>query len=376
MEGQGQRLCAKEREKQKEEATVTERQTEGQAEGKNVRGMEQEKKGEREREGTVKENGETEATRTKGEEAKAARGEEKKRISRFEDLFPFLTAPLCYVHIPKTGGKTILAHLKDPVWVHHFSRTTTIYRLWLAETKPTLACLRNPTDRFISEWLHYAGVILQLTPQHASLELPDDIIKTKLLRAHISTFEEFVSWESCHNTQVKFLLGYGLYDDVSLTEQHVHSLLSRVEEKQGKENPVVEKEGKENPVVEKRNKNVVVGKAGEKYPVVEKEVKKSLGADEEGKRPVVEEESKSKETKSLQLFPLEHLACVQDLFTDGKVPAMDDRVIQDKHIQKITASLKASVLDTQPWLLDKIRRVNHLDWLLYESICARVRLKS
>jgi hypothetical protein len=205
---------------------------------------------------------------------------------------------VCFLHIPKTGGKTMRSRLVPSMWVHHFSHTIDDYLEWRDEGKTIVTVLRNPNNRYISEWLHYVATILKLNPKLERGRIPDMVVNQRLKETKIQTIEDFIQWKPSHNTQMKFLLGWGLYSAKKVKKRHFDQVRKRIESGQ------------------------------------------------------------------IKIILLEFLEKDRDLLTS----VGNDTHIGDRMLAMKTQQMKAELGAAEPDLNDELRKVNKMDWKLYDYV--------
>ena len=121
---------------------------------------------------------------------------------------------LVYLHIPKTGGKCLINDIKDVVKhrILYYHISLPILDIF-NEKRFMITILRNPIDRTISEYYHMG------------------IVRFNMYDKQCNTIEDYIKSNRVRNTQVKFLLGYDMYDDIKITENDVSKIKKLIDDK-------------------------------------------------------------------------------------------------------------------------------------------------
>lgn len=122
----------------------------------------------------------------------------------------------CFVHVPRTGGLSFLksaskANISVDSW--HTSRK---------QPRTDCGCMtniRNPVERYISEWKFYGLRYFKRDKQ---------LFGWKPAQGFPKSFEEFVQDTSTHNTMTKILYGCQMYSNCMVDEHSVRSIVNRV----------------------------------------------------------------------------------------------------------------------------------------------------
>lgn len=121
-----------------------------------------------------------------------------------------------FIHVPRTGGMSLVRAAK---------KADIELRTWHSARKhPRTDCgcitnVRNPVDRYISEWKYYG--------------LKSFVKKRKMFgwkpaQGFPQTFDEYVKDNSTHNSMTKVLTGCQLYSNCIVDEHSVQNIVNRV----------------------------------------------------------------------------------------------------------------------------------------------------
>jgi hypothetical protein len=149
-----------------------------------------------------------------------------------------------FIHIPRTGGKSLfgLLNFKLTLRMHfktlkkedilpcngkilktlHFPDTYKDFNKNNIKSTPIFTIIRNPKDRYISEWKRYFSCVKKYD------KFPIEYIDF-FKNNSINDFKAYSNCKFTHNTQTKLLLGYILYEKEDVSIDDANHILKEIE---------------------------------------------------------------------------------------------------------------------------------------------------